>query len=154
MVLTLSQLARGLSLLKYFLRHKCSNRATAHVASATLSLIMLVLDGDFKTGVQVQREAMTAVQQDGIVFIDEIDKIVVNHETRYGMRPNNCLSPQANCKAGARAPGNAAAVTLSFDIGLVGSAGLSVRVAPFGMHRRVAWPPRQIVPQANFKLIK
>ncbi|KAK9861192.1 hypothetical protein WJX84_003020 [Apatococcus fuscideae] len=32
----------------------------------------------------VQREAMHAVQQDGIVFIDEIDKIVVNHETRYG----------------------------------------------------------------------
>ncbi|KAK9841421.1 hypothetical protein WJX74_005431 [Apatococcus lobatus] len=32
----------------------------------------------------VQREAMAAVQQDGIVFIDEIDKIVVNHETRYG----------------------------------------------------------------------
>ena len=27
---------------------------------------------------------MHAVQQDGIVFIDEIDKIVVNHETRYG----------------------------------------------------------------------
>ncbi len=28
---------------------------------------------------------MAAVQQDGIVFIDEIDKIVVNHETRYGV---------------------------------------------------------------------
>ena len=27
---------------------------------------------------------MTAVEQDGIVFIDEIDKIVVNHDTRYG----------------------------------------------------------------------
>ena len=33
---------------------------------------------------------MAAVQQDGIVFIDEIDKIVVNHETRYGEPPLAC----------------------------------------------------------------
>lgn len=33
---------------------------------------------------QVQREAVQAVEQDGIVFIDEIDKIVVNQDLRYG----------------------------------------------------------------------
>ena len=33
---------------------------------------------------QVTREAIQAVEQDGIVFIDEIDKIVVNQEIRYG----------------------------------------------------------------------
>lgn len=33
---------------------------------------------------QVQREAIQAVEQDGIVFIDEIDKIVVNQDLRYG----------------------------------------------------------------------
>ncbi len=33
---------------------------------------------------QVQREAIQAVEQDGIVFIDEIDKIVVNQDVRYG----------------------------------------------------------------------
>ena len=32
----------------------------------------------------VSREAVAAAESDGIVFIDEIDKIVVNHETRYG----------------------------------------------------------------------
>eukprot|EP00884_Botryococcus_braunii_P005483 jgi/Botrbrau1/14936/Bobra.0018s0040.1 len=33
----------------------------------------------------VQREAIQAVEQDGIVFIDEIDKITVNHQSsRYG----------------------------------------------------------------------
>ena len=33
---------------------------------------------------QVQKEAIQAVEQDGMVFIDEIDKIVVNHDSRYG----------------------------------------------------------------------
>lgn len=33
---------------------------------------------------QVAREAVASAESDGIVFIDEIDKIVVNHETRYG----------------------------------------------------------------------
>jgi hypothetical protein len=33
---------------------------------------------------QVQREAIQAVEQDGIVFIDEIDKIVVSTDLRYG----------------------------------------------------------------------
>ena len=37
--------------------------------------------------VQVQREAIQAVEQDGIVFIDEIDKIVVNQDLRYGELP-------------------------------------------------------------------
>ena len=32
----------------------------------------------------VAREAVASAEADGIVFIDEIDKIVVNHETRYG----------------------------------------------------------------------
>jgi len=32
----------------------------------------------------VAREAVLSAESDGIVFIDEIDKIVVNHETRYG----------------------------------------------------------------------
>lgn len=32
----------------------------------------------------VQKEAIQAVEQDGMVFIDEIDKIVVNHDARYG----------------------------------------------------------------------
>lgn len=34
---------------------------------------------------QVQKEAVQSVEQDGMVFIDEIDKIVVNHDSRYGM---------------------------------------------------------------------
>ena len=34
--------------------------------------------------VQVQKEAIQSVEQDGMVFIDEIDKIVVNHDSRYG----------------------------------------------------------------------
>lgn len=34
--------------------------------------------------VQVQKEAIQSVEQDGMVFIDEIDKIVVNHDARYG----------------------------------------------------------------------
>ena len=34
---------------------------------------------------QVQKEAIQAVEQDGMVFIDEIDKIVVNHDARYGV---------------------------------------------------------------------
>ena len=33
---------------------------------------------------QVTRDALTAVEQDGIVFIDEIDKIVTGAEGRYG----------------------------------------------------------------------
>ena len=33
---------------------------------------------------QVVREAVQAVEQDGIVFIDEIDKIVSSSENRYG----------------------------------------------------------------------
>ena len=36
---------------------------------------------------QVQREAIQAVEQDGIVFIDEIDKIVVSADLRYGAPP-------------------------------------------------------------------
>ncbi len=35
----------------------------------------------------MQREAIQAVEQDGIVFIDEIDKIVVNQDLRYGELP-------------------------------------------------------------------
>ena len=33
---------------------------------------------------QVSREAVASVEQDGIVFIDEIDKIVSSREDRYG----------------------------------------------------------------------
>lgn len=33
---------------------------------------------------QVQKEAVQSVEQDGMVFIDEIDKIVVGSEMRYG----------------------------------------------------------------------
>lgn len=33
---------------------------------------------------QVHKEAIQAVEQDGMVFIDEIDKIVTSSETRYG----------------------------------------------------------------------
>lgn len=33
---------------------------------------------------QVQKEAISSVEQDGMVFIDEIDKIVVGSEMRYG----------------------------------------------------------------------
>jgi len=33
---------------------------------------------------QVTRDAIAAVEQDGIVFIDEIDKIVSSAETRLG----------------------------------------------------------------------
>lgn len=36
-------------------------------------------------GVQVQKEAIQAVEQDGMVFIDEIDKIVTSTDSRYGM---------------------------------------------------------------------
>lgn len=36
---------------------------------------------------QVIRDAVSAVEQDGIVFLDEIDKIVVNQDTRYGEQP-------------------------------------------------------------------
>lgn len=32
----------------------------------------------------IQRDAIKAVEQDGIVFIDEIDKIVVNASQHYG----------------------------------------------------------------------
>ena len=32
----------------------------------------------------VARDAVAAVESDGIVFIDEVDKIVVSHELRYG----------------------------------------------------------------------
>lgn len=35
---------------------------------------------------QVVRDAVASVEQDGIVFLDEIDKIVVNQDTRYGGR--------------------------------------------------------------------
>ena len=34
---------------------------------------------------QVQKEAIQAVEQDGMVFIDEIDKIVTSSDSRYGM---------------------------------------------------------------------
>ena len=34
---------------------------------------------------QVQKEAIQAVEQDGMVFIDEIDKIVTSTDSRYGM---------------------------------------------------------------------
>lgn len=32
----------------------------------------------------MQKEAVQSVEQDGMVFIDEIDKIVVGSEMRYG----------------------------------------------------------------------
>jgi ATP-dependent HslUV protease ATP-binding subunit HslU len=32
----------------------------------------------------VQREALQSVEQDGIVFIDEIDKIVTSQDYRHG----------------------------------------------------------------------
>ena len=35
---------------------------------------------------QVTRDAIAAVEQDGIVFIDEIDKIVSSAETRLGVQ--------------------------------------------------------------------
>lgn len=41
---------------------------------------------------QVQREAIQAVEQDGIVFIDEIDKIVVNQDLRYGALPDAIMA--------------------------------------------------------------
>ena len=41
---------------------------------------------------QVQREAIQAVEQDGIVFIDEIDKIVVNQDLRYGVLPDATMA--------------------------------------------------------------
>ena len=34
--------------------------------------------------IQIQREAIQAVEQDGIVFIDEIDKVVTSPDMRYG----------------------------------------------------------------------
>lgn len=34
---------------------------------------------------QVQKEAIQAVEQDGMVFIDEIDKIVSSTDSRFGM---------------------------------------------------------------------
>ena len=46
---------------------------------------------------QVQREAIQAVEQDGIVFIDEIDKIVVNQDLRYGKPP--CMGYISICAA-------------------------------------------------------
>ena len=39
---------------------------------------------------QVHKEAIQAVEQDGMVFIDEIDKIVTSSETRYGETPICC----------------------------------------------------------------
>jgi ATP-dependent HslUV protease ATP-binding subunit HslU len=39
----------------------------------------------------VQREALQAVEQDGIVFIDEIDKIVTAQDYRHGMDCANLL---------------------------------------------------------------
>jgi len=44
---------------------------------------------------QVQKEAVQSVEQDGMVFIDEIDKIVVGSEMRYGKWP--VLSSQHLC---------------------------------------------------------
>ena len=43
---------------------------------------------------QVTREAIQAVEQDGIVFIDEIDKIVSSTEHRYGA-PSCRITPVA-----------------------------------------------------------
>ena len=51
--------------------------ASCHVRALSLRLSSLRV-------LQVQREAIQAVEQDGIVFIDEIDKIVVNQDLRYG----------------------------------------------------------------------
>ena len=42
---------------------------------------------------QVTRDAIAAVEQDGIVFIDEIDKIVSSAETRLGAE--HCRSLRA-----------------------------------------------------------
>ena len=39
---------------------------------------------------QVQKEAVQSVEQDGMVFIDEIDKIVVGSEMRYGRYLQTC----------------------------------------------------------------
>ena len=51
----------------------------------------------------MQREAIQAVEQDGIVFIDEIDKIVVNQDLRYGEAPVGghtvTVQPWSSCKA-------------------------------------------------------
>lgn len=51
---------------------------------------------------QVQRDAISAVEQDGIVFIDEIDKIVVNQDTRYGEPCSRCccIAPKSLPQAG------------------------------------------------------
>lgn len=43
-------------------------------------------------GSQVQREALQAVEQDGIVFIDEIDKIVTAQDYRHGKNPSPSVS--------------------------------------------------------------
>ena len=51
--------------------------ALCHICALSLQLSSLRV-------LQVQREAIQAVEQDGIVFIDEIDKIVVNQDLRYG----------------------------------------------------------------------
>ena len=48
--------------------------------------------------VQVQKEAIQSVEQDGMVFIDEIDKIVVNHDSRYGMLWSHDLFSTVACK--------------------------------------------------------
>ena len=45
--------------------------------------------------VQVQKEAVQSVEQDGMVFIDEIDKIVVNHDSRYGTLWHGLMLPAA-----------------------------------------------------------
>ena len=51
---------------------------------------------------QVTKEAITAVEQDGIVFIDEIDKIVTSSDSRYGQRllcASRLLLNRQICKA-------------------------------------------------------
>ena len=43
------------------------------------------------------------MEQDGIVFIDEIDKIVVNSELRYGMS-SPCTHPACSSEAACSSP--------------------------------------------------
>ena len=46
------------------------------------------------------------MEQDGIVFIDEIDKIVVNSELRYGMLSSfsPCMHPACSLQAASNSP--------------------------------------------------
>lgn len=52
---------------------------------------------------QVIREAVQAVEQDGIVFIDEIDKIVSGSEQRFGA-PQGLMRHQGICAQMCSAP--------------------------------------------------